>query len=157
MARKGRSVKHKIQPDFKYNSDLVSRVVNSVLRKGKKAVAAGIVYEAMDILQQKINNTDPLSALKQAVDNVKPLLEVKSRRVGGANYQIPVEVRPERGIALAIRWILISARSRPEKTMVERLALELFDAYNKTGLSVKKREDTHKMAEANKAFAHYRW
>jgi small subunit ribosomal protein S7 len=136
---------------------LVARFVNSVLRRGKKSTAERIVYAAMETLGQRVKDTEPLEVFLRALENVKPVLEVKSRRVGGANYQVPVEVRPERRTSLAIRWLIEGAQSRPEKTMRERLALELFDAYNNTGIAVKKREDTHKMAEANRAFAHYRW
>jgi len=146
-----------ILPDPRYSSVLVARFVNSVLRRGKKSTAERIVYAAMETLGQRVKDTEPLEVFLRALENVKPVLEVKSRRVGGANYQVPVEVRPERRTSLAIRWLIEGAQSRPEKTMRERLALELFDAYNNTGVAVKKREDTHKMAEANRAFAHYRW
>ncbi len=157
MARKGKAVKRNILPDFKFNSLVIAKFINSIMKQGKKSVSEQVFYGALDILQQKVPNQDIIEVFNQALENVKPILEVKSRRVGGANYQVPVEVRPERRNALAIRWILIAARQRPEKNMADRLALELFDAFNNTGISIKKREDTHKMAEANKAFAHYRW
>ncbi len=157
MSRKGIAVKREILPDLKYGSVLVSKFINHIMRKGERSLAERVFYGALDMVQSKVPQAEPISVFNQAVENVKPLLEVKSRRVGGANYQVPVEVRPERRVTLAIRWIIENARSRPEKTMTERLALELIDAYNKTGRAIKKREDTHRMAEANKAFAHYRW
>lgn len=157
MSRKSSSQKRQVPPDVKFNSVLVSKFINNIMEDGKKAVAEKIFYSALDLIQEKVQNQNPFELFNQAVENVKPVLEVKSRRVGGANYQVPVEVRPERKNALAIRWILGAATSRPEKTMKERLANELIDAFNNTGISVKKKEDTHKMAEANKAFAHYRW
>jgi len=157
MSRKGSAVKREIPPDLKYDSVLASKFINHIMRKGERSVAERIFYSALDMVQSKVPQAEPISVFNQAVDNVKPLLEVKSRRVGGANYQVPIEVRPERRATLAIRWIIENARTRPEKTMIERLALELIDAYNKTGRAIKKREDTHRMAEANKAFAHYRW
>lgn len=156
MARRRVSEKREILPDPKYNSKLVSRFVSILLKDGKKSAAEKIFYGALDILKDK-TGSDPLKIFKSAVDNVKPTLEVKPRRVGGATYQIPMEVRPHRKIALALRWIVTYARGRKEKTMRERLAGELLDAYNNTGSSVKKKEDTHRMAEANRAFAHYRW
>jgi len=146
-----------VLPDPRYNSVLVARFVNSVLRRGKKSVAERSVYGAFEAIGQRLKNVEPLEVFLRALENVKPVLEVKSRRVGGANYQVPVEVRPERRVSLAIRWLIESANGRPEKTMRDRLALELVDASNNTGGAVKKREDTHKMAEANRAFAHYRW
>lgn len=157
MARKGKTSKKIELVDEKFGSALVAKFINNILKSGKKSTAIRSLYGALDIIQEKVANQDPVAVFTQAVENVKPVLEVKSRRVGGANYQVPVEVRPERRISLAIRWILLAARQRPEKTMAERLALELVDAFNNTGISIKKREDTHKMAEANKAFAHYRW
>jgi len=135
---------------------LVEQYIRKVMQEGKKSKAEKIVYEALDILQQKTGN-DPLTVLRRATDNVRPVLEVRSRRVGGASYQVPVEVRPRRSTTLAIRWIVNFARSRREKTMAERLAGEVMDASNGVGASIKKKEDLHKMAEANKAFAHYRW
>lgn len=156
MPRKGPAPRRELQPDPIYRSVLVTQVVNKVLRRGKRSTAERIVYDALAMIEQK-TGTEPISTLKRAVDNVKPQLEVKSRRVGGATYQVPVEVRPERRVALAMRWLVTYARSRGEKTMRERLAAELVDASQNRGNAVKKRDDTHKMAEANKAFAHYRW
>ena len=143
-------------PDPVYKSVLVTQVINKVLQRGKKTTAEQIVYDALEILGNRTDG-DALAALKRAVDNVKPQLEVKSRRVGGATYQVPVEVRPRRATTLAIRWIVGFSRNRRERTMAERLAAELLDANNGIGSSVKRREDMHKMAESNKAFAHYRW
>jgi len=157
MPRRRHAERREVLPDPRYNSVLVARFVNCVLRRGKKSRAEYIVYGAFDTVGQRIKNTEPLEVFVRAVENVKPVLEVKSRRVGGANYQVPVEVRPDRRTSLAIRWLIEAAKSRSEKTMRDRLALELLDAYNNTGIAVKKREDTHKMAEANRAFAHYRW
>jgi small subunit ribosomal protein S7 len=139
-----------------YGDPLVARMITGIMRKGKKTVAERIVYGSMEIIKEKAKE-DPVSILKKAVDNTKPVLEVKSRRVGGATYQVPVEVRPERRLALSLRWMITFARGRSEKRMVDRLSAEILDAYNNRGLTVKKKEDTHKMAEANKAFAHYRW
>ncbi|MCL4456403.1 MAG: 30S ribosomal protein S7 [Nitrospirae bacterium] len=156
MARRRESEKREILPDPKFNSKLVSRFVSVIFKDGKKSTAERICYGALDILKEK-TGTDPLKVFKTAVENVKPILEVKPRRVGGATYQVPMEVRPHRKIALALRWIVSYARGRKEKTMRERLAGELLDAYNNTGSSIKKKEDTHRMAEANRAFAHYRW
>ena len=143
-------------PDPKYGDELVTRCVNAMMKKGKKSLAQKIVYGAMAILQERTGE-EPLQVFKQAIENVKPVLEVKSRRVGGSTYQIPVDVNPDRRVALSMRWLVGSARSRGERGMVRRLASELLDAYNNTGSAVKKKEDTHRMAEANKAFAHYRW
>lgn len=143
-------------PDFKYNSKLVSKFINSIMRTGKKSVAESILYGAFDIIEKKTDES-PLKVFEKAVGNVKPLVEVKSRRVGGSTYQVPTEVRPPRRTALGIRWIIGYARKRVEKGMIRKLAGELLDAANMRGASVKKKEDTHKMAEANKAFAHYRW
>jgi small subunit ribosomal protein S7 len=143
-------------PDPVYRSVLVTQLVNKVLLQGKKSTAEQIVYQALDIVASKTDG-DALTALKRAVDNVKPQLEVKSRRVGGATYQVPVEVRPRRATTLAIRWLVGFSRQRRERTMAERLAAELVDANNGIGTSVKRKEDVHKMAESNKAFAHYRW
>lgn len=143
-------------PDPKYNSKLVSRFINVIMKSGKRSVAEKICYGAFDMLKEKTGQ-DPLKVFKTAVENSKPLLEVRPRRVGGATYQVPVEVRSNRRIALAFRWLIDYARKRKEKTMAERLAAELLDAYNNVGSTIKKREDTHKMAEANRAFAHYRW
>jgi small subunit ribosomal protein S7 len=156
MPRKRVVNKRELLPDAKYNSKLVSKFINSLMKKGKKSVAERICYDAMDIIQAKTGN-DPLKVFKSAVENVKPVVEVKSRRVGGATYQVPTDIRSQRRTALAFRWIIGYALKRQEKSMREKLASELLDAANKTGTSVKKREDTHRMAEANKAFAHYRW
>ncbi len=156
MARRREAEKREILPDPKYNSKLVSRFISIILKDGKRSTAERICYGAFDILKEK-TGADPIKVFKTAVENAKPLLEVKPRRVGGATYQVPVEVRPNRKIALAFRWIVEYSRARKEKTMRERLAGELLDAYNNTGSTIKKKEDTHKMAEANRAFAHYRW
>jgi small subunit ribosomal protein S7 len=156
MPRRGAAPRRELMPDPVYRSVLVTQVINKVLMHGKRTTAEAIVYEALDIVGSKTDD-DALAALKRAVDNVKPQLEVKSRRVGGATYQVPVEVRPRRANTLAIRWITGFARGRRERTMAERLAAELLDANNGIGSSVKRKEDMHKMAESNKAFAHYRW
>ncbi len=156
MPRRRRPAKRDILPDPKYSSRLITKFINCMMLKGKKGVSETIFYKAMDILQERIKK-DPIEIFTQALENVKPVVEVKSRRVGGATYQVPVEIRPERRQALGLRWIIQNARNRSEKTMYQRLAAELMDAYNNTGASIKKKEDTHKMAEANKAFAHYKW
>lgn len=156
MPRKGPAPRREIHPDPVYHSILVSQLVNKVLSRGKKSLAERIVYQAMDIISEK-NGGDALGILKKAIDNTKPELEVRSRRVGGATYQVPVEVKGRRATTLSIRWIVGFSRKRREKTMAERLANELMDAANGVGASVKRREDLHKMAESNKAFAHYRW
>jgi small subunit ribosomal protein S7 len=156
MPRRGAAPRRELMPDPVYRSVLVTQVINKVLMHGKRTTAEAIVYEALDIVGSKTDD-DALAALKRAIDNVKPQLEVKSRRVGGATYQVPVEVRPRRANTLAIRWITGFARGRRERTMAERLAAELLDANNGIGSSVKRKEDMHKMAESNKAFAHYRW
>jgi small subunit ribosomal protein S7 len=143
-------------PDPIYRSVLVTQIVNKVLQRGKRSVAEHIVYDALDIIREK-TGAEPIATLKRAIDNVRPQLEVKSRRVGGATYQVPVEVRPRRANTLSIRWVVGYSRQRREKTMAQRLANELLDASNGVGSSVKRREDMHKMAESNKAFAHYRW
>ena len=155
--RRRRVVKRELIPDVKYNSELVARLINTIMNRGKKSTAQQIVYGAFDVIQAKKPEMQPLDVFLQALENVKPKLEVKSRRVGGATYQVPVEVRPERKQALAIRWIINAARSRSEETMEQRLAGEFMDALNNKGAAVRKREDTHRMAEANKAFSHYRW
>lgn len=142
--------------DVKYNSKLVSKFINSLMRDGKKSTATSILYDSFDIMADKANE-DPLKLFEQAVENVRPFIEVKSRRVGGSTYQVPTEIRPSRRTALGIRWIISFSRQRPEKGMAQKLAGELMDAANRRGASIKKREDTHRMAEANKAFAHYRW
>ncbi len=156
MPRKGPAVKREIIPDPVYNDRLVSRFINRLLVKGKKSVAEKIFYSAMDIIKEK-SERDPLEVFQQAVKNVMPVVEVKPRRVGGATYQVPIEVRPERRTALALRWLITNSRKRSGRTMIDKLAAELMDASNSTGASVKRREDTHRMADANKAFAHYRW
>ena len=145
-----------IVPDSKYNNKLVSRFIKCIMSDGKKSTAESILYDAFDIIEQKAKES-PLKIFEQALENVKPMIEVKSRRVGGSTYQVPTEIRPSRKTALGIRWVISFARKRSEKGMVDKLAAELLDAANKRGASVKKREDTHKMADANKAFAHYRW
>ncbi len=156
MPRKGPAPRRDLLPDPKYHSTLVTKVINKVLQRGKRSVAERIVYDALDIIETK-TGSDPVATLKRAIDNVKPPLEVKSRRVGGATYQVPVEVRPPRATTLAIRWIMGYSRQRRERTMAERLANELLDASNGVGASVKRKDDLQKMAESNKAFAHYRW
>jgi small subunit ribosomal protein S7 len=156
MPRRRRPIKREVLPDPKFGSTLVSKFVNCMLYEGKKGVAETIFYKAMDILENK-SKKDPVEVFIQALDNVKPVVEVKSRRVGGATYQVPVEIRPERRQALGIRWLINYARARSEKTMYQKLAAEILDAYNNTGSSIKKKEDTHKMAEANKAFSHYKF
>ncbi len=156
MPRKGPAGKREIQPDPIYQNPLVTQLINKILLHGKKNGSERIVYKALEIISERTAN-DPVITLKKAVENVRPLLEVKSRRVGGATYQVPVEVRPQRGTTLALRWLVSYSRARREKTMTERLMNELLDASNGLGASVKRREDTHKMAESNKAFAHYRW
>jgi small subunit ribosomal protein S7 len=156
MPRRREVPKRKILPDPKYHDLLVAKFINAIMRKGKKSVAERTLYRSFDIITEKTKG-DPVAIFKQAVDNVKPVIEVKPRRVGGATYQVPVEVRSERKTALAIRWIITYARQRPERKMEEALSAELIDAANRRGAAVKKREDTHRMAEANKAFAHYRW
>ncbi|MCZ6777853.1 MAG: 30S ribosomal protein S7 [Acidobacteria bacterium] len=156
MPRKGMIPKREIVPDPIYQSVLVQKCINSIMSKGKKTVAQGVFYGAMSIIQEKTGE-EPVKVFKKAVDNVKPYLEVKSRRVGGSTYQVPIEVSPNRRTALALRWLLGFARSKGGRSMRERLAEELLDAANGRGAAIKKREDTHRMAEANKAFAHYRW
>jgi len=156
MPRRRVAEKREILPDPKYNSKVVSKFISVIMESGKKSIAERICYGAFDIIKTKTGN-DPLKVFKAAIENVKPVVEVKPRRVGGATYQVPVEIRPQRRMALAFRWIRNYARGRAEKTMRERLAGELLDAFNNTGASIKKKEDVHKMAEANKAFAHYRW
>ncbi|MBM7646726.1 small subunit ribosomal protein S7 [Scopulibacillus daqui] len=156
MSRKGPAEKRDVLPDPMYNSKLVTRLINQIMKDGKKGVAQSILYKAFDLVKERTNQ-DPMEVFDQALKNIMPVLEVRARRVGGANYQVPVEVRPERRTTLGLRWLVNYARLRGEKTMVERLANEIIDAANNTGAAVKKREDTHKMAEANKAFAHYRW
>ena len=156
MPRRREVPKRKINKDPKYHDWLVAKFTNCLMLSGQKSIAESIVYGAFDIIEERVND-DPLKVFKAAVDNVKPQVEVKSRRVGGATYQVPVEVRAERRLALAIRWIIGYSRARGEKSMRERLAAELIEAANNRGNAIKKREDTHRMAEANKAFSHYRW
>jgi len=156
MPRRGTVPRREVQADPLYNSALVTKFINCMMYGGKRATSQQIVYEALNIVQGKTQE-DPLKVFKKAVDNVKPSLEVKSRRVGGSNYQVPVEVNPSRRTSLALRWLIGFARKRPERGMVQKLANEFLDAANMRGGAVKKKEDTHKMAEANKAFAHYRW
>jgi small subunit ribosomal protein S7 len=156
MPRKGPAVKREMHPDPIYQNILVTQLINKVLLSGKRSLAERIVYKALEDISEKTAN-DPVITLKRAVENVRPMLEVKSRRVGGASYQVPVEVRPNRGTTLALRWLINYSRQRREHSMAERLVGEIMDAANGQGSSVKRREDMHKMAEANKAFAHYRW
>jgi len=156
MGRKKKSIDRKLSPDPKYNSVVVSKFVNRMMWEGKRSVSLRLVHEALGILQTKADK-EPLEVFLKALDNVKPVIEVKSRRVGGATYQVPVEIREARREALGMRWIINAARARSGHGMGDRLAAELLDAYNNTGTAFKKKEDTHKMAEANKAFAHYRW
>jgi len=156
MARRRRPEKREILPDPVYGDQVLSKFMNSVMLDGKKAVAEGIVYSALETVEQRAKK-DPLGVFHEALNNIAPGIEVRSRRVGGATYQVPVEVRPERAQALAIRWLITSARNRSENTMSARLSGELMDAANNRGNAVKKREDTHRMAEANRAFSHYRW
>ncbi len=156
MPRRGSITKRDVLTDPVYNSKLVTRLINNVMYDGKRGVAQKIVYGAFDIIREKVGR-EPLEVFEQAMENIMPVLEVKARRVGGATYQVPMEVRPERRQTLGLRWLTNYSRARAERTMRERLANEIMDAVNETGGAVKKREDTHKMAEANKAFAHYRW
>lgn len=156
MPRKGAVPKRDVLADPVYNSKLVTRLINKIMLSGKKGLAEGIVYDSFEVVRSKTGK-DPLEVFEAAMENIMPVLEVKARRVGGANYQVPIEVRPDRRLSLGLRWLVNYSRLRSERTMFERLAGELMDAANSTGGAVKKREDTHKMAEANKAFAHYRW
>ena len=156
MSRRHRAEKREVLPDAKFGDRMLTKFMNNLMYDGKKSVAEGIVYGALDRLEQR-SRRDPIEGFHEALDNIKPSVEVRSRRVGGATYQVPVEVRPERREALAIRWLITASRNRNENTMEERLANELLDALNNRGTAVKKREDTHKMAEANRAFSHYRW
>lgn len=155
--RRRRAVKRKVDPDAKYNNLVVAKCINNMMLQGKKSVAERIFYESMDIIEKKQKTDDPLKVFLKAVDNVKPTLELRARRVGGATYQIPIEVDPHRRISLAIKWIITYARSKKGMPMAQRLAGEFLDAANNTGSAVKKKIDTHKMAEANRAFAHFRW
>jgi small subunit ribosomal protein S7 len=154
--RRTKPEKREIGGDVRYNNQLVQGLINRLMRRGKKSLAVRITYDAFDLIEARMKR-DPVEVFEQAMRNTSPVLEVKPRRVGGATYQVPVEVRPDRRTSLAMRWILNAAKSRPGKTMAEKLAGELMDAANNTGAAIKKREDTHRMAEANRAFAHYRW
>jgi small subunit ribosomal protein S7 len=156
MSRRHRAEKREVLPDAKYGDVVLTKFMNSLMRDGKKSAAEGIVYGAFDRIEEKMR-TEPLRVFHDALDNVKPSIEVRSRRVGGATYQVPVEVRVARGQALAVRWLISAARARSERTMAERLSAELMEAADNRGAAVKKREDTHRMAEANRAFSHYRW
>ncbi|KAA0258477.1 30S ribosomal protein S7 [Deferribacter autotrophicus] len=156
MARRRVAKKRDVLPDPVYNEVLVTKFINNLMYDGKKTLAEKIFYSAMDLIKER-KGEEGIEVFKKAIENVKPILEVKSRRVGGATYQVPIEVRPDRQVSLAIKWIIKAARERRERTMVERLANELMDAYENKGAAIKKREDTHRMAEANKAFAHFRW
>jgi small subunit ribosomal protein S7 len=156
MARRREAEKREIIPDPKFNNVLVARFINCVLKQGKKSLAERVVYSALNVIEDKTSD-DPIKIFKKAVDNAAPVLEVRSRRVGGATYQVPVEVSPNRRVALSIRWLISHARGRTGKSLAEKLSSELLDAFNNTGGAVKKKEDVHRMAEANKAFAHYRW
>ena len=156
MPRRSGVPKRDVLPDPIYNSKVIAKLTNQVMQDGKKGTAQSIVYDAFDIIKEKLS-TEPMDIFNQAMENVMPVLEVKARRVGGSTYQVPIEIRPERRQTLGIRWIVLYARKRSEKTMKEKLAGEIMDAYNNTGASIKKKEEMHRMAEANKAFAHYRW
>ena len=156
MPRKGFIAKRDVLPDPIYNSKVVTKLINNIMLDGKKSVAQKIVYDAFDIVKEK-EQTDPLEVFEKALNNIMPVLEVKARRVGGATYQVPLEIRPERRQTLGLRWLVVYARKRHEKTMAEKLAGEIIDAINENGGAFKKKEDTHRMAEANKAFAHYKW
>ena len=155
--RRRKAVKRQLTPDVKYNSELVARLINTIMCKGKKSTAQSIVYGAFDVIKSKKKDLEPLEVFLQALENIKPRLEVKSRRVGGATYQVPIEVDTTRQVALALRWLTGYAKAKKGQPMKFALASELLDAFDNTGSSIKKREDTHKMAQANKAFAHYRW
>lgn len=156
MPRRARVTKRGIPPDPLYQSVTVAKVINKVMTRGKKSIAEGIVYDALNIIEERVKR-DPVDTLEQAIRNATPLLEVKPRRVGGATYQVPIEVRTDRGLSLAMRWLIRSARARAGKSMAEKLAGEVLDAAQRQGATIKKREDTHRMAEANRAFVHYRW
>lgn len=156
MSRRRAAIKREVLPDAKFGDQVVTKLINYLMKGGKKSVSEQIVYSAFEIIQERLKQ-DALNVFKEALDNVKPAVEVRSRRVGGATYQVPVEVRPVRALALSLRWIISAARKRSERTMFERLAGELIEAYEKRGEAIKIRENTHKMAEANKAFSHYRW
>lgn len=157
MARRRRANKRQIDPDPKYGSNVVSKFINRVMIQGKKSVARKIVYGAIEGFAKKLQSNNPLESFEQALENAKPALEVKSRRIGGATYQVPIEIAPDRRTALAMRWIINNARSKPGKSMTDALTLELYDCFNNQGATIKKKDDTHRMAEANRAFAHYKW
>lgn len=157
MSRRRRAEKRVIAPDPVYNSEIVSRFINKVMERGKKSVARRIVYNAIEKFSKKVNSANPLEAFEIAVENAKPSLEVKSRRIGGATYQVPIEIAPNRRQALAMRWIIMHSRAKAGRAMEEALSIELIDCYNNQGTTIKKKDDTHRMAEANKAFAHYKW
>lgn len=157
MSRRSKNYKREIIPDAVYKDVVVAKFINKMMIQGKKAVAQGLFYKAMDELKGKVANEEPISIFKKAIENCKPALEVRSRRVGGATYQVPTDVRPSRRLALAMRWIIEYSRARGEKDMAKRLSGEIMDAFNNRGNAIKKREDVHKMAEANKAFSHYNW
>lgn len=156
MPRRKAAVKREILPDPKYSDVAVSKFINTLMLAGKKSIAEKILYRSFEVINERMGR-DPMEVFRKAIENVKPAVEVKSRRVGGSTYQVPVEVRPERRVSLAMRWIVANARLRNEKTMIEKLANEFIDAFNNRGGAIRKKEDTHRMAEANKAFAHYRW
>ena len=156
MSRKKTQPKKNVVPDPKFNSTVIPKLINNIMNDGKKGVASKIVYDAIDKIKSKTKD-EPINVFNEAINNIKPTVEVRSRRVGGATYQVPVEVRPKRSQALALRWLIDATRKRKDKTMSDKLFNEIFDAYNNKGTSIKKKEDTHKMAESNKAFAHYRW
>jgi small subunit ribosomal protein S7 len=155
--RRRRAEKRPLTPDVRFNSELVARMINTIMERGKKSIAQGIVYGALDVIKERRKDVEPLEVFLQALENVKPRLEVKSRRVGGATYQVPIEVSPERQVAVAMRWLVGFSKGRRGMPMKAALAAELMDAFDNTGSAIKKRDDTHKMANANKAFAHYRW
>jgi small subunit ribosomal protein S7 len=157
MSRKRRAEKRQIEPDPVYNSKVLAKFINKVMIGGKKTLARRIVYQSIEKFAQRIKSEDPLDAFEQALENAKPALEVKSRRIGGATYQVPVEIEAERSTSLAMRWIIANSRSKSGRSMVDGLSMELQDCYNKQGTTIKKKDDTHRMAEANKAFAHYKW
>ena len=157
MSRRRQAEQRQVLPDSRYSSEIITRFINKLMYSGKKSSSLKIFYGAMDVIAEKITDVEPNEVFDKALENIRPMVEVKSRRVGGSNYQVPIEVRPQRQVTLAMRWLINASRARNEKTMTMRLANELLDAYGKTGTAMKKKEDTHKMAEANKAFAHYRW
>ncbi|MGA8165009.1 MAG: 30S ribosomal protein S7 [Waddliaceae bacterium] len=157
MSRRRRAEKRAVEPDPVYKSELLARFINKLMMQGKKALARRLAYNAMDQLAKKVNSNDPLDAFEQALENAKPALEVKSRRIGGATYQVPIEIPPARRTSMAMRWIIKHARAKPGRAMEEALSLELVDCFNNQGTTIKKKDDTHRMAEANKAFAHYKW